>query len=118
MPKKGNGLDLANDYLRQILDLTGKQVEKLDSVARELAGVKQEVAGVKQEVASVKQEVAGVKQEVAGVKRELVIMKAQQEEHSAILRKLATFIAEDREKQNREIQEIKRRVELLEQKAA
>lgn len=104
MASKGNGVDLTNDLLKQLLGLQQVQLTKLDGLTAEMASVKAEVAGVKREVASVKEEVASLTARVIRIEESI--------------RQVAGFVGELRAEQFRRLDNLESRVEKLERKAA
>lgn len=97
MPKKGNGVDLTNDYLRQIL-------EKLGEVLVSQEGMRGEQEAMRREQEAMRREQEAMRVQIGNIE--------------GAVRQIAGFIGQDRVRQDGEIEGLKRRVDALEQKAA
>lgn len=106
MPKKGNGVDLAvtNEYLRQILDLSREQNTRLGHLEEQ----QKEHAEVLKEQSAVLREQSAV---LKGIQADI-----RQLNHN--MTQVASFVGQDKARQDHKIEDIERRLEVLERKAA
>lgn len=90
MPEKGNGLDRTNELLTQVLG---------------------ELGGIKKELVQVNARLDRVESEIRDMKGEIHDMKADIRQLNVNMTQIAKFVGE-------ELSEIKRRVDVLERRAA
>ena len=83
MKTKGNGLDLTNDYLHQILGKLGEVLVSQEAMRREQEAMRVQIGSI-----------------------------------DGAVRQIATFVGQDRVRQEREFEDLKRRVEILERRTA
>lgn len=83
MPKKGNGLDLTNEYLHQILGKLGEVLVSQEAMRKEQEAMRVQMGNIEDAV-----------------------------------RQIASFVGQERVRHMQEFEDLKRRVEILEHKAA
>ncbi|MBI2060175.1 MAG: hypothetical protein HYT87_10425 [Nitrospirae bacterium] len=111
MAKKGNGMDLANDYLRQI-------VGKLDGMEKGLASVREGLDTVREGLDGVRQEQIAMRREQEAMRLEMAGMSTELKQHGVRLDHIEEAVRRIAAVAGQEFQDLKRRVEVLERKPA